>query len=319
MQASSASSSIISRGPEDTIPTVFQPRSSMLPPAVERDTETDLAPPVRESRPTVPYERSNPKAWFASHKKRRKLARIDLDEESTESGRPMPEWCVELGQGLRAMTTFELWMALARGEIGADTTVWRDGMEGWTRIAQIPELAYALADSVSFDPPLVTPAPPMHETLTPPRGEARTPLTFAQTEAETGDLPRVHPYEGVETRSEPISLPVRAWPFGRKGGSRRPQAGQRGLSFVLGCVVAVTAVGLALVHRGIAPLASTGQASGANPPALVSGASAVVSKVGQRTVETLRQTEAAPMAPPPPSARHHIDPGQRRSRRGVRR
>ncbi|WP_282423743.1 DUF4339 domain-containing protein [Polyangium sp. 15x6] len=319
MQASCVSSSIESRGPEDTIPSVFQPRSSMLPPPAENQAETQPAPLARESHPTIPYARSNPKSWFANHKKRRKLARLDLDEESTESGRPMPEWCVELGSGLRAMTTFELWMALARGEIGAETSVWRDGMEGWRRIEHIPELAYALADSVSFDPPLVTPAPLPEVALTPPRGESRTPLTFSGAVAQTGDPPRVRPLEGDETRSEPISLPLRAWPFGRKGGSRRSVAGQGGFSFVLGCVVAVTAVGLALVHRGIAPAVLSGQDEGTNRPALVSGASELVSKVGHRTVETLRQTEAAPVAPPPPSARHHTDPGQRRSRRGVRR
>ncbi|MDI1450056.1 DUF4339 domain-containing protein [Polyangium sp. 6x1] len=291
----------------------------MLPPDSDRPTDVDPLPLARESHPTLPYERSNPKAWFANHKKRRKLARIDLDEESTESGRLMPEWCVELGDGLRAMTTFELWMALARGEIGAETTVWRDGMEGWTQIAQIPELAYALADSVSFDPPLVTPAPLPDVALTPARGEARTPLTFTGAVAQTGDPPRVRSAEGDETHSEPISLPLRAWPFGRKGGSRGSFAGQGGLSFMLGCVVAVTAVGVALVHRGIAPVVLSGQGVGADRPTLVAGASELVSKVGQRTAVTVRQMEATPVAPPPPSARHHADPGQRRSRRGVRR
>ncbi|MRG94556.1 DUF4339 domain-containing protein [Polyangium spumosum] len=291
----------------------------MLPPAEDRPTDVDPIPPFRESHPTVPYERSNPKSWFATYKQRRKLALIDLDEESSEDGRPMPEWCVEMGSGLLAMTTFELWMGLARGEIGADTSVWRDGMEGWTRIEHIPELAYALADSVSFDPPLVTPAPPLADTLTPPRGEARTPLTFSGAVAQTGDPPHVQPHEGVEPRSEPISLPVRTWPFARKSGSRRSSTRGNGLSFVLGCVVAVGAVGLALVHRGIAPVASSVQATGPDRPALVSGASAVVAQVGQRTAVTVRQTEATPVAPPPPSARHHTDPGQRRSRRGVRR
>ena len=319
MRASCALSSIESRGPEDTIPSVFQPRSSMLPPPAAKEAETQPAPFARESHPTIPYERSNPKAWFANHKKRYKLARLDLDEEGAENGRPMPEWCVEHGAGLRAMTTFELWMALARGEIGAETTVWRDGMEGWTRIAQIPELAYALADSVSFDPPLVTPAPLPDVALTPARGEAKTPLTFSGAIAQTGDPPHVRSFEGDETPSEPISLPVRAWPFGRKGGSRRSPAGQGGFSFVLGCVVAVTAVGIALVHQGIAPMVVSGQAAGADPPALVNGASELVSKVGQRTAATVRQTEATPVAPPPPSARHHTDPGQKRSRRGARR
>jgi len=53
-------------------------------------------------------------------------------------------WCVDDGRELTARSTFEVWMAVSAGEIGSSTLVWREGMECWTPIADIFELACSI-------------------------------------------------------------------------------------------------------------------------------------------------------------------------------
>jgi len=325
MQTSYASSSI-HRDPEDTIPSDREPRFSLVQPAVpEAGADTWPSPPpvpTQESRPTVPYA-AGAGFWFGP--KRHEPLLDDFEEEATESGRPVREWAVDDGPEVRALSTFELWMGLARGEIGPKTRVWRDGMDGWEPVEDVPELAYALLDSVSFDPPIVTPRP------LPARLEARTPrtpLTFGSAEAET-----LAPPEALERgSSEPIASPVRSLQRLRSGFSARRGA----LSFALGCVVAFSAIGLSLfVRSGAAlpepvtrlsrPLASLVAA----PETALPGLSGVVLGAGQRVVALLPSSRPAEVmeprtflpfvAPPPPAARSHAEPGQRRSRRSRRR
>lgn len=282
--------------------------------------DTWPAPPVRAPEETQPYSipvKAAARLFFA--KDRKKVPMLD-DEESTESGRPIPEWCVEDGTGLRAMTTFELWMALARGEIGPKAQVWRDGMEGWDRIEDVPELAYALTDSVSFDPPLVTPAPLGTPSPTRGRAEGRTPVAFTNAEAETEDPPEVHDPSAEPLSSEHISLPVRVRKIGRRVRSGFAPAKQGSFAFAMGCIVAVAAIGLALVHEGVGPEALRAAGVGAEPKVMLSGMGAPLVNAGQRAHDAgTRPPESVYVAPPPPSARKHTEPGQRRSRRSVRR
>jgi len=313
MQASCASE-FVQREPEDTIPSDREPQISVHP--IERESSIDTwpsPPPARESEPTAPYAWGGAKFWFG-RKKKLPL----LDEESTESGRPIPEWAVDMGDGVRAMTTFDLWMSLARGETGGKTRVWRDGMDGWERVEQIPELAYALADSVSFDPPLVTPAPLAAQT--PSRPEGKTPLAFAAAEADTLDPPEVG-----EAGSDPISLPVRVWKMGRRVRSSIAPAKRGGLAFVMGCAVALGAIGLALEHRGeglpeLQALVQAAQAERTTATA-TAGLGAVFAGPEKMAREAGREKEkeAVLVAPPPPTARQHHEPGQKRARRSMRR
>lgn len=53
-------------------------------------------------------------------------------------------WAVDLGDGLRAMTTFDLWYALNCGDLEAHVRVWRLGREAWSQACDVPELACAL-------------------------------------------------------------------------------------------------------------------------------------------------------------------------------
>ncbi|MFO0611362.1 MAG: DUF4339 domain-containing protein [Polyangiaceae bacterium] len=64
-----------------------------------------------------------------------------LGDEEEERG---PEWCVDLGDEIRAMNKFELWLALGTGDFAPTTLVWRIGRERWQPARDIPELACAL-------------------------------------------------------------------------------------------------------------------------------------------------------------------------------
>ena len=55
-----------------------------------------------------------------------------------------PEWCVDVGDELKAMNKFELWLALGTGDVAADARVWKVGRERWQAASEIPDLACAL-------------------------------------------------------------------------------------------------------------------------------------------------------------------------------
>lgn len=79
-----------------------------------------------------------------------------MDERSTapdlvETRDGVAEWCVEVGDLLAAMESSELWDAIDRGEVTADTRVWREGLDGWTPVEELPELAPAV-ESARFRP-----------------------------------------------------------------------------------------------------------------------------------------------------------------------
>jgi hypothetical protein len=62
------------------------------------------------------------------------------------------DWCVDFGSVLVSMDTFELWAALDRGDVRSEMRVWREGMECWTPIGRVPELALALSSASSRTP-----------------------------------------------------------------------------------------------------------------------------------------------------------------------
>ncbi|UQA61498.1 DUF4339 domain-containing protein [Polyangium aurulentum] len=312
MKASSASSISEHRSPEDTIPSDRFPSVTGL--IVHRNAaDTEPALPARDSLPTTPYGRGSVVALLSAAERMRLL-----DEQTTDSGRPMPEWCADLGHCLQALTTFDLWMALARGELSRKTRVWRDGMDAWTPVEDIPELALAVADSVSFDPPLVTPAP--LATLPPMRvAEVRTPLTFeAATEASTGDPPNVGDPNSANIPSEPIAIPIRSFPSLRRVREGFVPSRRGALQFAAGCAVAALALATAFVRTGgNLPVAS---AQGENARVVLqAGLGEVTTEAGRSVLEASAREPAPNLAPPPPIARHHHEPGQRRSRRSPQR
>jgi hypothetical protein len=78
-------------------------------------------------------------------------------------------WCVDFGEEMRTMTTFDLWTAIERGEVSPELRVWREGMECWMPVARVPSLAVALVSLA----PLTTPSPTPAAATTGPAPEVR--------------------------------------------------------------------------------------------------------------------------------------------------
>jgi hypothetical protein len=69
-------------------------------------------------------------------------ATMPVVEESAAA--PPLAWCVDLGAKMITRTTFELWTGIEQGEIRGRMLVWREGMECWTPVERVGELACAL-------------------------------------------------------------------------------------------------------------------------------------------------------------------------------
>jgi len=102
----------------------------------------------------------------------------------------LPGWCVDKGPTLVAMTTCDLWLALARGDVAPQVKVWREGMPYWEAVATVPELALAMPDVAVWGPD--SPRPPISAVAT-------VAAAAAVATAEARDRP---------------TLPVPAWPSG---------------------------------------------------------------------------------------------------------
>src|SRR5690242_18979313 len=63
-----------------------------------------------------------------------------------------PSWCVDTGPTLKAMSTCDLWLGLAKGEIHPEMKVWREGMACWEPVRQVAEFALALPDERVWTP-----------------------------------------------------------------------------------------------------------------------------------------------------------------------
>jgi hypothetical protein len=68
-------------------------------------------------------------------------------------------WCVDSGAHIATMSTFELRLAVASGDVGAAVRVWREGMECWTPVAELPELGHAVPGLGQWVEPGLTPSP----------------------------------------------------------------------------------------------------------------------------------------------------------------
>jgi len=143
-----------------------------------------------------------------------------------------PDWCVDDGQALLTMTTFELWQGLERAEVMPWMRVCREGMECWTPVGEIAEFTWATAGT-----PDPTSAPG-------PRSEPE-PLAEAETSPPPAPGPALEPPPDSAVR------PVR-----HRGGARW---------IALGSAVAVAAVVVAMFARSEPPPAPPLPAAGAHP------------------------------------------------------
>src|SRR6185437_13308848 len=113
-------------------------------------------------------------------------------------GSTHPDWCVDVGNGLVSMTTFELWEALERAQVLAWMRVWREGMECWTPVGEIAEFSWAIAG---------TPAPPSDSEA----GLSPTPPSLPGTPLLAGDLPgRTPEANAAHGRTTALWVPVGA-------------------------------------------------------------------------------------------------------------
>lgn len=307
MQASHASSSM--QDPSD--PSVLPAVEPIALRQIEVETDDGCSIEVHTEFPDVPYERLDlPRVGESPDETYERsdlpgvsesaeiadvatIANENAEEDLPVPVRPPPEWCVDQGGSIAAMTTFELWMALARGEIDSQTRVWGHGMDNWEFVADVPELSYALEDSLSLAPPPVFPTPSRH---LPIRGQDRTPLGFGTTDvANDGD-------EG----------PAQSGPIYRQ---KKQIFFNRAAMFV-GGLAAAAAIAFTAVPQN-EPSAS---AAGAQKPAAVArlrGAMERANRQVDAAAQRWLETEAArAVEPVVPVARQHKDLGQRRVRRG---
>jgi hypothetical protein len=108
-------------------------------------------------------------------------------DESPEA--PPFEWCVDLGATMITKTTFDLWTAIEQGEIGGSMLVWREGMECWTPVDHVGELALALEA-----------APPAAPEASPEPAEATTNPEVRRP-PPAADPPRISSRRQVPVRS----------------------------------------------------------------------------------------------------------------------
>jgi len=194
-----------------------------------------------------------------------------------------PEWCVDLGAALITKSTFALWSAIESGEVGGNMLVWREGMECWTAVNRVGELAYAIEPAR----PTVPEESPVAEI------EARPEATPEATEATTNPEVRLRP---------PMADPPRI--------SSRRQVRGDGKWIALGSAVAVSAIAAAGLTMSLTP-----------PP--VPEARGRVGTSAIHVMERVAVAPDAPeppaaapvMAASPPKARRE-DRGQHRRRTG---
>lgn len=196
-------------------------------------------------------------------------------------------WCVDLGPTLQAMTTSELWLGLAKGEVQPTTKVWREGMPYWQAVARVPEFALALPETKAWSPA---------STQVTARLVAAMPVTardLAEDAAPPSDRMAADPVPvGVVTLAPPCDFSTPApvvvdHDAPAESGARQrlfPRLDRRGAaSVVAGAVVAITALALA----------TTGPAGSESRPGSAAGrpAAALTAEHGF--------LEDAPPAPPP--------------------
>lgn len=294
MQASSASSSI--QDPSDHA--VLPPVEPVALGQTELDVDEPTVLEVLTDFPEATFERgdlpvvSELPAEHAERADQHDVTVIDPETRPEVVSAP-PDWCVDQGDTITAMTTFELWMALARGDLDSQTRVWGNGMDNWELVADIPELAHAMKDTFSLAPP--PPLVPTPISLLHVRGHDRTPLGFGTTDAANDDFP---------AESGPVARHWKGLSSGR-------------LALVAGTLAVAAAVGLTIVPQ---TTDTSAQAAGKSGPVAVARLQSAMERANRQVDEATHrrmETEAArAVEPVTTTSRHHRDVGQRRVRRG---
>ena len=183
-----------------------------------------------------------------------------------------PEWCVDVGEALLSMTTFELWSAIERSQVAPWMRAWREGMECWTEVQEIPELEWAVASAPRWEPAPAEPQraevmlPPPREA--PPRAEAYDDVQDLAHRDTTPAPARLGSLDGA--------LEVTPTPFATEARPRPPRdaSGVRWLTG--GAMVAVAALAFAIVRTVSGAMTTSTSVHAAAPPRAEAAAVAAV-------------------------------------------
>jgi hypothetical protein len=192
-----------------------------------------------------------------------------------------PSWCVDLGPTLQAMTTCDLWLGLAKGQIRPEMKVWREGMACWESVREVEEFALALPDAEMWAPPssrrLRASAIRAGRLPDDDAAEAQAPRAAPQAAPASPKIEAEAPAVGVVTLAPPSDFTTPAPVVVDHGGAAPAQPPQRRLipridrrgvaSMAIGAVIAITA--LVLATSGPTPDASSRPAGAGARPAPV--------------------------------------------------
>jgi GYF domain 2 len=161
-------------------PSSRQDLLSTLPGVAPQNTPARYAGPCSSHRMSETHEDSGPISSLSDPN--RTLSPDEIVDE------PRTEWCVDFGPVLAPMDTFELWAAIDRGDVRSEMRVWREGMECWTPVGKVSELAFVFGtassrtpEPVTLEPAAAAPLPPLaprspEPAFVPPREESRPRL-----------------------------------------------------------------------------------------------------------------------------------------------
>ncbi|MBK8251710.1 MAG: DUF4339 domain-containing protein [Polyangiaceae bacterium] len=237
-----------------------------------------------------------------------------------------PSWCVDKGEVLEALTTCDLWLALARGEVGPDTRVWREGMPYWDAVKRVPEFALAMPDARVWG----TPVPPENNVSasvhTAARADSGVPASGVVEKQRGDDRGTERPPASAKHDTTPAPVEVDSSPERLQTKPHIRTFDRRGLmSVAIGAALAIIALGIATT----APAPSAHSEPPGRPalgaPAAGTDLFASPSKVGEIKPATteVESTDVHTAAEPAvtvsaaPKGPHASDRGQQRARGGT--
>lgn len=222
-------------------------------------------------------------------------------------------WCVDSGKTLVAMSANELLRAISNGELSASVRVWCEGLEGWTRIRDVPEIAAhfgGFSAGARAEPETETEAElvtlPAVE-IAPPAGFAPRTLAAAPQDLSQLDTPSAVPVARSVRSSEVFGVQsnqtYRKGSNTARGKAAGPMDGDDARWIGGGLLVAAAAIGMALFQA---------QRSTEPPPALAWAEHQLTA------VEVVAHAAAAALPPSVDQATlSRTEPGQRRKRGGA--
>ena len=264
---------------------------------------------------------------------RARRASVDTEPASDPFHAPSAEradWCVDMGELLLTMSNFELWTAIERSAVAPWMRVWREGMECWTPVQEVPELRWALASTPEWRLDL-TRDEADDEPASGPIARAANDEPEAPRESALGDDALTPIEHGARALSRPTSrgslddvtpTPLDMTPAPTATDSAPHRETRRGAGWLAGgSAVAAAAIAFALLRAAAhaTPIESTRAAVAAEGSrAIATEASEATRAVeAARAIESARAAESArAMKPAAPTRARREERGQRRLPRG---